>query len=352
MRVLLVKTSSLGDVVHALPALTDAAREHAGIRFDWLVEEGFAAIPAWHPSVDRVIPVALRRWRKQPLAAVRSGQWRAFRRALKAQTYDCVIDAQGLIKSALLARMARGPLVGPDRRAAREPWASLAYAKRVSIPARAEAHAITRVRHLFAAALGYRVPAGEPDYGLDGRLFSAASTVQPYVMFLHGTTWTTKLWPQTYWVELARRVTAAGLAVRLAHGNEAEYIRAQHIAAAGGAIVLPSMGLAELAGEIAAARAVVSVDTGLAHVAAALGVPGVTLYGATEPSLTGAWGRQQHNLSVEFPCAPCMSRRCLHGAEGDIWPGCFSTLRPESVWAVLEPLLHGAARARGVYGAP
>ena len=104
MRILLIKTSSLGDVIHALPAVTDAARAIPGIRFDWVVEESFAEIPAWHPAVDRVIPVALRRWRKAPFSAWFGGEWHRFRQSLRAERYDAVIDAQGLLKSALLTR--------------------------------------------------------------------------------------------------------------------------------------------------------------------------------------------------------------------------------------------------------
>ena len=98
MRVLLIKTSSLGDVIHALPALTDAARALPGIRFDWVVEEGFAEIPAWHPAVDRVIPVAIRRWRKNLWQTFRSGEWKRFKDRVREQRYDLVIDAQGLFK--------------------------------------------------------------------------------------------------------------------------------------------------------------------------------------------------------------------------------------------------------------
>ena len=102
MRVLLVKTSSLGDVIHTLPALTDAQRAIPGIQFDWVVEEGFAEIPAWHPAVAQVIPVAIRRWRKHPLQTLRSGEWRRFKARLRETHYDLVIDAQGLLKSAWL----------------------------------------------------------------------------------------------------------------------------------------------------------------------------------------------------------------------------------------------------------
>src|SRR6218665_2449357 len=121
MRVLLIKTSALGDVIHSLPALTDAARSIPGIQFDWVVEEGFAEIPAWHPAVAQVIPVAIRRWRRNILRTIGSGEWRRCKEQLREHRYDCVIDAQGLLKSAWLARQAGAPVTGLDPQSAREP---------------------------------------------------------------------------------------------------------------------------------------------------------------------------------------------------------------------------------------
>ena len=124
MRVLVIKTSSLGDVIHALPALTDAARAIPGIRFDWVVEEGFAEIPTWHPAVDKVIPVAIRRWRKNLWQTFKSGEWRRFKQRIQSTKYDLVIDAQGLLKSAWLTRYVRAPVAGFDKNSAREPIAA------------------------------------------------------------------------------------------------------------------------------------------------------------------------------------------------------------------------------------
>ena len=145
MRVLLVKTSSLGDLIHSFPAITDAARALPGIRFDWLVEESFAEVPQWHPAVARVVPVAVRRWRRGWHRAWKSGELRAFRRDLRQQEYDLVLDAQGLLKSALPALLARGPRAGLDRSSAREGLAALFYQRRLPV-ARGQ-HAIERVRH-------------------------------------------------------------------------------------------------------------------------------------------------------------------------------------------------------------
>jgi heptosyltransferase-1 len=360
MRALIVKTSSLGDVIHTLPAVTDAARALPDVRFDWVVEEAFAEIPRWHPAVDQVIPVALRRWRKQPLQAWRSGKWGSFRQAIGARAYDAVIDAQGLLKSAWLSRFAHGPRHGLDRHSARESLASLNYQHRH--PVAWGRHAVLRVRELFAHALGYPLPAdahlaapapGSNPYGLDrarllaGRGPSSASV--PYLLFLHGTTWPTKHWPAYYWRQLAEQATAAGWEVHLPWGNIAEQARAEQIAAdLPAARVLPKLSLAGIAAELAGATACVAVDTGLAHLAAALAVPSVSLYGPTNPGFTGSWGANQLHLAAEFPCAPCLKKDCSYQAgtaeraAADfalVQPRCFSRLPPPRVWQAVQQLI-------------
>lgn len=295
MRVLIVKTSSLGDLIHTLPAVTDAARALPGIRFDWVAEEGFAEIPGWHPAVERTIPVALRRWRKNWLAAWRSGEIPDFLQRLRERDYDCVIDAQGLLKSAVLTRLAHGPRCGPDCRSAREPLAALFYSRRFAVPR--DRHAIDRVRQLFSAALGYEFDPMGLDYGLNPANFAQPAFLdsQPaYLVFLHGTTWPSKRLPAQQWVELARRAGEDGHAVLLPWGNETERDTAQRIAAgAANARVLPRLNLTEMAGVLAHGRGVIGVDTGLAHLAAALGKPALTIYTATFPERTGARGAQQ-----------------------------------------------------------
>ncbi|MDR2093074.1 MAG: lipopolysaccharide heptosyltransferase I [Azoarcus sp.] len=381
MRVLIVKTSSLGDIIHTLPAVTDATRALPGIRFDWIVEEAFAEIPAWHPAVERVIPIAFRRWRRHPFAHATREEWRAFRAALAESPYDCVLDAQGLLKSALLARQAHGPLHGLDRRSAREPLASLAYHKRHAVPW--GHHAVRRVRELFAAALGYALPPEASDdtdgatnadaavYGLDrARALSGApmppNGEAPRLVCLHGTTWPTKHWPETCWRELAHLASEAGWQVRLPWGNDAEHERAVRIAAGlGGVRVLPRLTLGGLAAELLAATACVAVDTGLGHLAAAFDVPAVSLFGPTNPGFTGAWGRRQQRIATDFPCAPCLKKTCPRPVSPDttgIVPPCFAELTPCRIWhhmlklaisgKVAQSQLHGSAsltRAGGLY---
>jgi len=330
VRVLLIKTSSLGDVVHTLPALTDAQRAIPRIQFDWVVEEGFAEIPAWHPAVAQVIPVAIRRWRKNLWQTLRSGEWRRFKARLRETRYDLVIDAQGLLKSAWLTRYVKAPVAGLDRDSAREPLASRFYDRRYAVPR--DQHALERVRQLFAQALGYELPQGIGDYGLD-RTQLATPGEEPYLLFLHGTTWPSKHWPEAYWRELAERMSAFGWAIRLPWGNAEEKARAERIAEGiAGASVLPRLNLGGVAKVVAGARACVAVDTGLGHLAAALDVPSISLYGPTLPGRVGAYGRSQVHLCASGPDA----------GKGDRVKPCFDDLLPERVASELKALLRSA----------
>nr|WP_232964158.1 lipopolysaccharide heptosyltransferase I [Pseudomonas putida] len=343
---MIIKTSSLGDVIHTLPALTDAAHAIPGIRFDWVVEEGFAEIPSWHPAVDEVIPVAIRRWRKHLWQTIRSGEWKAFKQRVRARKYDLVIDAQGLVKSAWLTRLVKAPVAGLDRYSAREGWASRFYDRRLSVAV--GQHAVERVRQLFALALAYDLPEGIGNYGLDlDRL--QLPPAAPYVVFLHGTTWATKHWPEAYWRELAERLGRRKLQVRLPWGNQAEKDRAERIAQGlNNCQVLPKLNLAGVARVLAAAKACVAVDTGLGHLAAALDVPTISLFGPTNPGLTGAYGRVQVHQASDFPCAPCLQKKCTYKPSADDlrrfdlkreWPLCFTRLNPEHVASRLSALL-------------
>ena len=350
MRVLLIKTSSMGDVIHTLPALTDAQAALPGISFDWVVEENFAEIPLWHPAVAEVIPVAIRRWRKSPLKTLRTGEWQRFRRRLKSRHYDLVIDAQGLLKSALLTMGIKAPVAGLDRDSAREPVASRLYGRPINVPW--GQHAVERVRQLFGQALGYQVPPHTGHYGLSRAYLASEYAGEDYVVFLHGTTWVTKHWPELYWKQLAELAVERGMQVKLPWGNDAEKARAERIAAGiAGVQVLPRLPLAGMANILAGARACVAVDTGLGHLAAALDVPTVSLFGPTNPGFTGAYGAVQTHLASDFPCAPCMSKKCKYeptpedARRFDLrqeLPLCFTRLQPERVMVELEGLLAGS----------
>lgn len=297
MRILIVKTSSLGDLIYTLPAVTDAVRAHPKLEIDWLAEKPFAEIPAWHPAVDRVIQCQLRRWRRHPLQARSSGEWPRFLAQLRERQYDRVIDAQGLMKSAWIARKARGPVAGADRRSCREPLAARFYRYRYPVPLRADTHAIDRNRNLFAQALDYPVPTCEARSGLERSRFPETGHPHPYVLLLHGTTWPTKLWPEARWIELGCWIRAQGYDPLLPWGSAEEHERARRIAAAGGGTVMARQNLGQMASWLAHALAFVGGDTGLCHLGAALGTPGVTLYGPTPPNLAGAIGANQTHLN-------------------------------------------------------
>ncbi len=335
MKILLIKTSSLGDVLHALPAVTDAARVIPGIRFDWVVEEAFAEVPAWHPAVEQVIPVAIRRWRKSPLQALRSGEWSAFKRSLQTESYDLVLDAQGLIKSGLITWMAHGPRYGLDRDSAREPWASRFYDH--LIPVEKGEHAIVRLRRLFALALGYPVPQYEAESGIG---LEGEGRNESMVLFVHGTTWTTKHWPDRYWIELAKIVNRAGYRVVLPWGNAVEQQRAERIAAEADALILPKSSLSELVVQFQQVSGMACVDSGLAHLGAALKIPSVTLYGATNPGLTGTWGSNQLHFTSALECSPCLKRKCEYTGGSEVKPACYQSLSPVQVWEKLFSLLN------------
>ncbi len=292
MKVLIIKTSSLGDVIHMLPAISDALKAQPDIEIDWLVEESFAAIPAWHPAVRHVIPMAMRRWKR---AWRQASTWQAIqqtRKRLKAEQYDLVVDAQGLLKSALWCAGLHSPCAGYDSHSAREPLASFFYDQKFSVAR--DQHAVDRNRQLLAKALGYALDEPAPDYGLQGlteRLSAPSLEIKrPFIMGLHGTSRADKLWPLASWQALAAEVAQKDLGLLLPWGNEEERTRAEAIAKGQPHVqVLPKLCLNALASLIGQSAAVVGVDTGLLHLAAALGKPGVALYTATPPELTGAW---------------------------------------------------------------
>ncbi|QRG05446.1 lipopolysaccharide heptosyltransferase I [Xanthobacter dioxanivorans] len=338
MKVLLVKLSSLGDVVHTFPALTDARTAIPGLELDWAVEEAFAPVARLHPAVRNVITVPLRRLLRNPLAAFRGGEVARIRAALAAEPYDLVIDAQGLMKSAAVAALARGPRHGFDRASARETAAALTYSRRHHVPE--VEHMAVRIRKLFAAALGYGLEGRPADAGLRPAPVDGA----PYLVFLHGTTWPTKTWSLAGWRALADLAGAAGLEVVLfAHGPQ-ERARADAIAEGLPQVrLLPPQTLETLAPVIAGAAGVVSVDTGLGHLAAACGVPTVGLYGPTDPRLTGLYGPRALELKARRPCAPCEKAVCRIAPETREGPPCLADIAAVEVWNALTRLRAGAA---------
>ena len=303
MRILLIKTSSLGDVVHNLPVVTDLRRHFPDAAIDWVVEESFADIVRLHPAVRHVIPVALRRWRTSLLTAATWQEVRAFRARLQQEDYDLAIDTQGLLKSALITRMARGKRCGYTASAAREPLAARFYDASFDVPK--NLHAVLRNRRRAARAAGYS-PSDTLDYGIAASPAPAFSTNG--AVLLTATSRDDKLWPEAHWIALGRALHQQGLACSLPAGSATERERAERIAQdIPGAIVVPPMNLTRLAGQLAVARIVIGVDTGLVHLAAALGRPTLALFRASDPALTGVLahtpalnlGTRGHSPSVD-----------------------------------------------------
>jgi heptosyltransferase I len=285
--VLFVKTSSLGDVVHHMPALTEAQARRPNLRFTWVVEEAFAPLARLHPAAGEVIAVASRRWRR---SLVQSSTWREiaeFRRTLRQRSYDAIIDTQGLIKSALIARTARGRRHGYDASSIRERAASHLYDVRYSVAR--DQHAIARNRALTGLALGY-APTGAPNYGLDPVRLSGPRRDR-YAVLLHATAQPAKEWPVANWVRLGQLLQERDFGLVLPWGNARELDRSQLVAAALPNAEVPDLQpLDAVARLIAGASLVVGLDTGLLHLAAALGVPLVAIFANSEPGLTGPVG--------------------------------------------------------------
>jgi lipopolysaccharide heptosyltransferase I len=289
--ILFIKTSSLGDVIHHMPALTEARRRRPDARFSWVVEEAFAPLVRLHPAVAEVIPVAARRWRRAALAPATWRELARFVLTLREREYDEIVDTQGLFfKSALIAAIARGRRHGYDAKSIRERAAAVFYSGRHAVAR--DLHAVARNRALTGFALGY-APAGPVEFGLsrDGLRDKAGP---PYGILFHGTARPEKEWPEASWIALGRALSARGTSLVLPWGTDEERARSTRIAAAlrGADIVVPERqpldGMARL---IAGASFAVGVDTGLLHLAGALGVPLVAIFLGSEPELTGPIGQ-------------------------------------------------------------
>ncbi|CAM5187139.1 Heptosyltransferase-1 OS=Castellaniella defragrans OX=75697 GN=HNR28_000185 PE=4 SV=1 [Castellaniella defragrans] len=285
-RILIVRTSSLGDLVHMLPAMSDIAAHVPDASIDWIAEESFAEIPGWHPAVRNVIPVAHRRWRKHWWSAQSRRERAALRERLASQRYDVVLDMQALLKSVWLVRQAQGVRHGLDWKSAREPLASLFYDVRHRVEFWQPA--IIRQRTLAAATFGYSVE-GAPDFGLQALVDGVVA--EPAALIMPSASRNDKLWPDGDWQRVFDDLQSRGLALRLLAGNDAERVRARDlIRGRGNAQVLPRMGLREVAGELARARIMVGLDSGLTHLSAGLGRPTIGIYRASTPVRTPLQG--------------------------------------------------------------
>ncbi len=294
-RILFVKLSSLGDVVHHFPAVTDVRRCWPDAHVAWAVESAYENLVRLHPAVAEAIPVNLRSLRR---AWYRGSEWSAFgasRRAIRSGPWDYVVDSQGLLKSAVVAASAHGARFGLDRASARERIAARFYD--VRIPVARGMHAVERNRRLVAQVFGHDVD-GPADYGLaQPPMPPAWAPATPYIVMLHAASHRMKMWPEAYWVELGQRLAERGYTSVLPSGTTAERSAARRIALdVPGSLAAPPADLEEMAALLAHAWAVVGLDTGLTHLAVALGRPTVGIYCSTETRLTGLHGAQAVSL--------------------------------------------------------
>ena len=354
MKILLVKLSSLGDVVHTLPVVQDILAALPDAQVDWVVEPSFAPVLSLCPGVNRVVACALRRWRKAPLASTTRQEWRAFKAQLRLTAYDAVIDLQGLTKSALVAWLARLAPGGNRYALANQTDGSgyeapTRWVADVAVRMVPHIDAVQRARCVAAQALGYSL-ASPPDYGLKTPLRQQihaliaienianrmSSTEIPAnipvqsVAFVHGTSRADKAWPLAHWVALGQLLNAAGYSVVLAHGNAPELATSQAIASAlnaaspmpnPAALVLPTLPLDALARVLGACIGVIGVDSGVSHLAVALDLPHVQIYNfdtawRTGPSQSGPAGTRQ--VSVFAHPAPGVQ------AVWQAWLGCIT----------------------------
>ena len=312
MKILVVRLSSLGDILHLFPAVSDLRSCFPEAEIHWLVEPAFAGMAGWHVAVDKVIAVPLRRnkktWWKIP------GLLRHLKKQLKAEHYDLVIDAQGLIKSAMLSRLPGIDVYGFSAGSAREPLAARFYKKTASVAP--GLHVVEKNRQLIAQLFGADI-SGAADFGLAA--FRARQMELPEhlknlegkncILLLHGTTWNSKYWPEASWQELTGLLVRQGFRCLLPWGNEEERLRAARLAQEGGE-VLPRLSLDELTGVLLHTGGFVSVETGIGHLATVLDVPGIMLHGPTDPNYSGILGGSCVHITSRLDCSPCFKRDC------------------------------------------
>ena len=325
LKVLIVKLSSLGDVVHAMPAVMDIQAAFPNAQIDWVVERGFAPLAARCAAVHRVIPCDLRRWRKGVFKADTRAQtrteWQAFKTDLQQDAYDVILDLQGLTKSAWVAWLARKAKGGKRCALANRTEGSgyerpTRWVADVAVPITPHIHAVERGRVLCAKALGYDVPA-HVNYGLG----QAATQRKPLVALVHGTSRSDKEWPLANWFEIGTRLKQQGFDVALPHGNEAERLRSEALAdMLPGSVVWPRLSLDQLTTEMAQCTGVIGVDSGLSHIAVALDLPHVQIYNFDTAWRTGPEGLTRQRSVVDCPTPSVDAvwdawQACLH-AEG------------------------------------
>lgn len=340
MRILFVKLTSMGDLIHALPAMTDAMQAIPNISFDWVIEKSFSEVATWHPAVKNIHTTSHRLWRKNPWQTLKSGEIKQFLKTLRTEKYDLVVDGQTSTKSAIITLLSKGIRCGLDKNSAREWFASYAYQRRYFVDKKL--HAIKRLRMLFAQVLNYPFVDDQPNYGIASLPFSEVKFTlpKPYVVFVHNASWESKLWPELYWHQLINFAAEEKINILLPWGNQEEKSRAERLAKDHrNAVVLPFCTLSEHAYILKNALGAISCDTGLSHLAAALNVKAVTIYGSTSTLLIGTTGQFQVHQEPDFPCIRCYQYQCNYNKIHHKESACMLANKPENVWKSFKSLL-------------
>lgn len=296
MRVLLVKMSSMGDIIHNMPMLHDIKKQHPDAVIDWVVEESFAELARLNPLVNRVIPIALRRWKKNLLVNKTWGEIFAFKQQLQAQAYDYILDTQGLIKSALIAKLAHGISYGQNAESSHEYPAHWFLNRTCTIPK--NLHAITRNRMLASLALDYSFNDVQVNYDIILTKFEQGLNnllPQNCIMLVHSTAREAKHWPNENWLQLGQYLNAQGYSLALPWGNDIEKTRAETIAyQLKNTTVLPKLSIVQLTYLLSKSIACIGLDTGLTHIAVAINTPTLAIFtdthswqAGTMPAATG-----------------------------------------------------------------
>jgi heptosyltransferase I len=333
MHILITKLSSMGDLIHLLPALTDAMLARKDLSFDWAIDHNFSEVASWHPAVKEIIPTNHRVWRSTLLQKKTMKEMLFCIRTLRKKRYDLIIDAQGNLKSALISLFAKGPIGGFDGKSVIEWGAHFTYKKKAFVSK--DLHAIERLRTLFAKLLDYPLPSTPPSYGIcTERFFPPSFSLPPhFLIFVPIASYPSKLYPEHLWKDLIEKAKSLGYPILLPWGNKEEKERVEKLATTKDVIVLPKLVLSELGYLLQKAKAVVSVDTGLSHLAAALNTKAITLYGPTDPKKTGTIGNNQFWISS--PCHCFWKKQCSQEKE----KRCLEKILPDTIFQQLSSIL-------------
>ncbi len=341
-RILIIKMSALGDIVHTFPAVSDLLKHYPDTEVDWLCEEPFTAVAALHQGVNEVIGHGRLRWKNSRFGYKTLTEQYQFYRKLRQKKYDLVIDAQGRVKSARVGWLSGSEVVGFDRFSATDEETRWLYSKGFSVAK--NMNAIERTRSLMAQVFGYSTD-DSLDYGVgfDKRSCSTEQT-ENTLIFFHGTTWDSKHWPVPKWVELLRIARRENIKVLIPSHGAIELQRAKTmIQESGWGELLPQMSLKDMSATIRTCSGAVGVDTGLMHMAVAFGVPTVSVFGSTDTALTGAMGRYVKNVQSGYSCSPCRKKQCPINPES---PPCYDDIPVEGIWKQLVNIQHQKLQRR------